>query len=86
MASLGMDIFLDLWAMAKQGGPFASVMLLLVLYFINEERKEVIKENRALHAKNEALIERLLTGLNEVNGAIKALYELLSVAGAGRKR
>lgn len=70
--------------MAKQGGPFASVMLLLILYFLNEERKEVIKENRALYAKNEAMIERLFTGLNSVNAALKELQELLSVAGRRR--
>lgn len=82
-----MDIFADLWAAAKAGGAFATPFVLVVLYFINEERKEVIKENRVLNAKNEgkneAMIERLLTSLNSVNTTLKALQEMFA---AGRKQ
>lgn len=79
-----MDFFNELWNMAIKGGPFANAMLLLVLYFVNEERKEVIKENRAREAKNEAMIERLFTALNSVNSAMKELHDTLG--GAGEKK
>lgn len=80
------QIFTDLWEMAKQGSPFATCMLLAILYFINEERRELIKENQSLHEKNAALVERLLGGLNEVNNAIKELSNFLFNAGRARRR
>lgn len=78
-----LDQFLtELWGAAKQAGPFASMLLLIILYFVNGERREVQRENRALHEKNSALVERLLTGLNEVNATLRSLAELFR---AGRK-
>lgn len=85
-----MDIFADLWILAQKGGPFANAMLLLILYFVNQERKEVIKENRVLRdqneVKNEAINEKLLNGFNNVSSAIKDLHETLAGVGTTRKR
>jgi L-cysteine desulfidase len=77
------DYFHDVWELAKQAGPFASILLLLILYFVNEERKEAIKEIRSLNEKNSALVERILKGMYEVNITLKTLSDLLST---GRKR
>lgn len=71
------DFLADIWNAAKQGGPFGMMLLLMVLYFVNEERKALSKENAALHEKNAALVERLLTGLNDVNSTIKDLRDIL---------
>src|ERR1044072_6128792 len=35
-----MDVFAELWAAAKQAGPFASLILLAALWAVNSERKE----------------------------------------------
>jgi hypothetical protein len=63
------SFFAELWAAAKQAGPFATMLLLLICYLLNEERKRE-------RERNEALAERVLTGLRDSVEAIKDLAKI----------
>jgi hypothetical protein len=47
--------FAELWAAAKQAGPFASLLLLAALWAVNQERKAAIKKYDLLMARFIAL-------------------------------
>jgi len=64
----------DLWAAVQKAGPFASMLLLFILYIVNEERKK-------FQEKNETMVERLYSGLNEATNSIRALADLLRPRG-----
>jgi hypothetical protein len=59
----------DLWLAAKQAGPFATTLLLFLLYVVNDERK-------TLQKRNEELTRDMLRNLNETTNAIRDLASL----------
>lgn len=82
------EFWADIWEMAKQAGAFAALFSLIICYLINEERKSLIERNIKLSdERNEvqvALLERTLKGLNDVNGTVKDLANLLRAVGDRR--
>jgi hypothetical protein len=47
--------FAEIWAAAKQAGPFASLLLLAALWAVNQERKAALKKYDLLVARFVAL-------------------------------
>lgn len=68
-----MDSFSELWAMAKQAGPFASVILLTGIWWMNEERK-------ALQVKYDALLARFLDHSSDNKENFRELREMFGKA------
>lgn len=64
----------DLWAAVKQAGPFASMLLLYLLYRVNGEREKLLAERDAL----------LRTTLTAINDNTTAFGKLRSVLGGRR--
>lgn len=75
-----MDFLSDLWNTAKSAGPFANVFLLLVLYLLNEERKQLVRrseEDRKAHIEMmQQYTERVLTAIHDATASIKDLSKL----------
>jgi BhlA holin family len=59
----------EIWQAAKTAGPFANMFLLLVLYLVNNERRDCQR-------KSEERFREMLTGLNEATESIRALSSL----------
>lgn len=66
-----MDVFAELWAAAKQAGPFASLILLAALWAVNSERK-------ALQAKYDALVARFVSLAGDTQATLKDWRDVLS--------
>ena len=56
--------FTELWEAAKLAGPFGTLLMMVVAYYINSERKRLMNGR-------EDLLERVLTAMNASNEAIK---------------
>jgi hypothetical protein len=69
-----MEFFNELWATAKQAGPFASLLLLVALYVVNEERKVCLSKSEA---KMDALLERVFVAMHDASDSIKDVRELI---------
>lgn len=69
------QVFAGLWDAAKQAGPFASLMLLVLWWFERQERQE-------LQEGKDALIERVLMTMSETREALRGLRDI--VRGADR--
>lgn len=65
--------FSGLWDMAKQAGPFASVILLTAVWWMNEERKIV-------QTKYDALLERFLSHSSDNKENFRELRDMFSRA------
>ena len=66
-----MDVFAELWAAAKQAGPFASLILLAALWAVNNERK-------ALQEKYDALVARFVSLAGDTQATLKDWRDVLS--------
>lgn len=68
------QIFTQLWDAARQAGPFASLMLLVLWWFERQERMELQKGRDALY-------ERVLTAMSETKEALRGLRDIMRGTG-----
>lgn len=68
-----MDVFAELWAAAKQAGPFASLILLAALWSVNSERKEE-------RHRYEELVKRFVALAGDTAATLQDWRDVLSKA------
>jgi hypothetical protein len=66
--------FHEVWEAAKQGGPFATLILLVAIYALNAERK-------AWQDKYENLVKRYLILASDINSTLKDWRDVLTKEG-----
>lgn len=64
----------ELWSLAKQAGPFATLLMFFFWWRAEQERK-------ALSDAHNALLERVLTAMNSAANAVSSLNELFKGKG-----
>jgi hypothetical protein len=71
-----MDVFSELWKAAQQAGPFASLILLVALWAVNNERKTE-------REKYDALVRRFIDLAGDTTATLKDWRDVLVKAKDG---
>lgn len=66
-----------LWEYVQAGGPPVILLLLLALYWLNDERKTLKAERDKLQEQKDALTERVLSVAHDGFTAVKDLRDLI---------
>jgi hypothetical protein len=74
MAVAGVDILSDLWEAAKTAGPFGTLLMLILYYRQDGERRQLLADYKAL-------LRETLDGLNSTRNAVVDLAKTLEPPG-----
>jgi hypothetical protein len=65
-----MDAVFEVWKAVQAGGPAVILLLLLALWWLNEDRKTIREARDRLQAQKDELNDRTLAALNSLTNVL----------------